>query len=162
MIKYKTINMNAIGIRCNPHKIFYSIIELNGDSFSVINQELIIPKSFDIPNKLKYVRKTFLDIFTEYNVETAGIRITEHNAQSPDLFRIMLEAVIQEVIASSSISYYFTGVISSICSKLNIPNDGQIKTMIEGTTLFLDMNEWLYFSKEHRESIFAGLASTNK
>ena len=52
--------MIAAGIRCTPHKVFYSVIELRaGDSFSLVNQELIIPKSFDIPNKLKYVRKTF-------------------------------------------------------------------------------------------------------
>jgi len=154
--------MNAIGIRCNPHKIFYSIIELNDDSFSIINQELIIPKSFDIPNKLKYVRKTFLDIFAEYNIQTAGIKITEHNAQSPDLFRIMLEAVIQELIASSSVSYYFTGVISSISSKLGIPNDGQLKKIIEGTTQFADINDWSTYSKEYRESILVCFASTNK
>ena len=52
--------MIAAGIRCTPHKVFYTIIELNEDnSFSLVNQELIIPKSFDVPNKLKYVRKTF-------------------------------------------------------------------------------------------------------
>ena len=83
--------MIAAGLRCTPHKVFYTIIELKeDDSFSLVNQELIIPKSFDIPNKLKYVRKTLLDIFKEYNVVRAGIRITENNAQSPDLFRIML------------------------------------------------------------------------
>ena len=80
--------MTIAGIRCTPKKIYYSVIVFNSDdTFSLINQELIIPVSFSIPDKLKYVRKTILDIFLEYNVIRAGIRVTENNAQSPDKFR---------------------------------------------------------------------------
>lgn len=154
--------MNLIGIRCTPHQIYYTIITSEEQEFSIINQVLIIPKSFDKPNKLKYVRKTFIDIFKEYNIIKAGIRITEYNAQSPDLFRIMIEAIIQELIASSDVEYYFTGVISSICSKLEIPNDGQIKDIIDGNTEFLNINDWNTFSREHRECILVGFASLNK
>lgn len=152
--------MIAAGLRCTPHKVFYSIIELKeDDSFSLVNQELIIPKSFDIPNKLKYIRKTLLDIFKEYNVVRAGIRITENNAQSPDLFRIMLEAVIQELIASSNVEFYFTGVKGSIASKLGIGNDGAISLFIDGSQDFKDITKWQSYSVEHRESILVGFAS---
>ncbi|OYQ45474.1 hypothetical protein [Flavobacterium aurantiibacter] len=152
--------MIAAGLRCTPHKVFYTIIELKeDDSFSLVNQELIIPKSFDIPNKLKYIRKTLLDIFKEYNVVRAGIRITENNAQSPDLFRIMLEAVIQELIASSNVEYYFTGVKGSIASKLGIGNDGAIGLFIDGSQDYNNITDWKLFSKEHRESILVGFAS---
>lgn len=154
--------MNSIGIRCTPSQIFYTVLSFENEEFSTLNQVLVIPKSFDIPNKLKYVRKTFLDIFKEYNIITAGIRVTEHNAQNIDLFRIMLEAIIQELIASSNAEYYFTGVISSISSKLEIPNDGQIKNMIDGTNSFLEINNWNTFSKEHRECILVGYASNNR
>lgn len=152
--------MNAAGLRCSPHKVFYTIIELKeDDSFLLVNQVLIIPKSFDIPNKLKYVRKTLLDIFKEYNVVRAGIRITENNAQSPDLFRIMLEAVIQELIASSNVEFYFTGVKGSIASKLGIGNDGAISLFIDGSQDFKDITKWQSYSVEHRESILVGFAS---
>ncbi|MPM47167.1 hypothetical protein SDC9_93875 [bioreactor metagenome] len=152
--------MIAAGLRCTPHKVFYTIIELiEDDSFSLVNQELIIPKSFDIPNKLKYVRKTLLDIFKEYNVVRAGIRITENNAQSPDLFRIMLEAVIQELIASSNVEFYFTGVKGSIASKLGLGNDGTINLFIDGSQDFKDITNWQSYSVEHRESILVGFAS---
>ena len=154
--------MIAAGIRCTPHKVFYTIIDLKEDSsFSLVNQELIIPKSFDIPNKLKYIRKTLLDIFKEYNVIRAGIRITEHNAQSPDLFRIMLEAVIQELIASSNVEVYFTGVKGSIASRLGLPNDGSIGFFIDGSNVFNDIPNWSNLSNEHRESILVGFASIN-
>jgi len=154
--------MIAAGIRCTPHKVFYTIIDLKEDSsFSLVNQELIIPKSFDIPNKLKYIRKTLLDIFKEYNVIRAGIRITEHNAQSPDLFRIMLEAVIQELIASSNVAYYFTGVKGSIASKLGIGNDGAIGLYIDGSQEFNNITKWSEYSVEYRECILVGFASFN-
>ena len=153
--------MFATGIRCTPHKVFYTIIEImEDDTFSIVNQELIIPKSFDIPNKLKYVRKTLLDIFKEYNVVRAGIRVTENNAQTPDLFRIMLEAVIQELIASSNVEFYFTGVKGSIASKLGIGNDGEIGKFIDGSEVFQNISDWKSFSTEHRESFLVGFAAT--
>lgn len=152
--------MIAAGLRCTPHKVFYAIIELKGyDLFSLVSQELlIIPKSFDIPNKLKYIRKTLLDIFKRYNVVCAGIRITENNARSPDLFRIMIEAVIQELIASSNVEFYFTGVKGSIASKLSIGNDA-ISLLIDGSQDFNNITDWKSFSTEYRESILVGCAS---
>jgi hypothetical protein len=154
--------MIVSGIRCTPQKVFYSIIEIKDEnSFSLVNQELIIPKSFDIPNKLKYVRKTILDIFKEYQIKRAGIRVTENNAQSPDLFRIMLEAIIQELIASSNVEVYFTGVKGSIASRLGLPNDGSIGFLIDGSNVFNDIPNWSKLSNEHRESILVGFASIN-
>lgn len=153
--------MTIAGIRCTPKKIYYSIIVFNNDStFSLINQELIIPVSFSIPDKLKYVRKTILDIFLEYNVVRAGIRVTENNAQSPDKFRLMLEAVVQELIASSYVAAYFTGLKGSISTKLDIPNNGTITEIMEGRTIFNDISDWSTFSTEHRESILVGFASS--
>ncbi len=153
--------MTIAGIRCTPKKIYYSIIVFNSDdTFSLINQELIIPVSFSIPDKLKYVRKTILDIFLEFNVIRAGIRVTENNAQSPDKFRLMLEAVVQELIASSFVEAYFTGLKGSISTKLDIPNDGTITEIMEGRKVFNDIADWSTFSTEHRESILVGFASS--
>lgn len=154
--------MIAAGIRCTPHKVYYTIIEIKeAGSFSLVHQELIIPKSFDVPNKLKYIRKTLLDIFKEYNVTRAGIRITENNAQSPDLFRIMLEAVIQELIASSNVEAYFTGVKGSISSKLGIATDGSIGLFIDGSAQFNNITNWQEIGTEHRECTLVGFASLN-
>ncbi|MDP3461492.1 MAG: hypothetical protein Q8S18_01755 [Bacteroidales bacterium] len=152
--------MNVIGIRCTPQIIYYSVINIDEDNFSYLNQELIIPKVFDIPNKLKYVRKTLLDIFREYNIQKAGIRVTENNAQHPDKFRAMLEAVIQELIASSEVSNYITAVISTLSSRLNIPNDGTIKSVIDGIVPFSNIPKWNEIPLEFRESILSGFASS--
>ncbi|TYP98319.1 hypothetical protein C7447_103492 [Tenacibaculum adriaticum] len=153
--------MTIAGIRCTPKKIYYSIIVFKeNDTFTLINQKLIIPVSFNIPDKLKYVRKTILDIFLEYNVIRAGIRVTENNAQSPDRFRLMLEAIVQELIASSYVEAYFTGLKGSISKRLDIPNDGTITEVIEGRSVFNGITDWSSFSTEHRESILVGFASS--
>ena len=154
--------MNIIGIRCTPKIIYYSIIQFDDDdTFSVINQILIVPKSFNIPDKLKYIRKTMLEIFKEYNIKRAGIRIIENNAQTPDRFRLMLEAVIQELIASSYVESYFTGLKGSIRAKLAIDDNSEITKLIEGVSIFYNITDWVNFSTEHRECILVGFASSN-
>jgi len=156
--------MQVIGIRANPNKIFYSLINISGETFSVSNEELIIPVSFDVPQKLKYVRKTMLDIFNEYNVEFAGIRIAEPAASAfgaHDSFRIMLEGNIQELIASSKVQKYFLGIKVSIASKLGLSNDGSISTLVEGGEKFKDIPGWSKISKEHRECILVAFATYN-
>lgn len=152
-----------IGIRATPSIIYYSIVELEVSTFNLVNQQLVIPKSFDIPQKLKYVRKTFLDIFNEYNIEYAGIRITEPSSYAaPDTKRVMIEGVIQEMIASSSVISYFTGVKASIGKRLNITNDGSISSVMDGSLLFMDIPDWKQFKSEHRESLMVAFASLNK
>ena len=95
--------MIAAGLRCSPHKVFYTIIELKeDDSFSLVNQELI---------------------------------------------------------ASSNVEFYFTGVKGSIASKLGIGNDGAISLFIDGSQDFNNITDWKSFSMEHRESILVGFAS---
>lgn len=156
--------MQVIGIRANPKKIYYSIINFSGDTFSLLNQDLIIPASFDIPQKLKYVRKTMLDIFNEYNIVLAGIRVAEPSASSfgpHDNFRIMLEGNIQELIASSKVEKYFSGIKVSISARLGISNDGSITSLIDGGEIFNGIPGWKEISKEHRECILAGFAIYN-
>ena len=72
----------------------------------------------------------------------------------------MLEAVVQELIASSYVEKYFTGLKNSISTKLNISNDGTITSVIEGRLDFNDITDWSTFSTEHRESILVGFASS--
>ena len=152
--------MNIIGIRSSPTKIFFSIVTIEEESFSFINQELLIPVSFDTPQKLKYVRKTMLDIFNEYNIIKAGIRVTEPSADAND-FRIMLEGIIQELIASSKAEIYFTGVKASIGSKLGIPNDGTISEVMDGNQPFNEIPDWKELSKEYRECLMVAFAALN-
>jgi hypothetical protein len=151
---------NVIGIRSTPSIIYYSIVEFDENGYQWKNESLIIPKSFDKPQQLKYIRKTLLDIFNEYKIVNAGIRITEHSSfGSPDNGRVMIEGVIQEMIASSTVTSYFTGVKASIGKRLNITNDGSISDVMEGTTQFKEITNWSDIKSEHRESLMVAFAS---
>ena len=153
--------MNVIGLRATPKKIYFSIIEFREEDFRLVNESVVVPVSFDLPQKLKYVRRTLLDIFNEYNIEKAGIRTAEPISRNFDLFRLMLEAVIQEMIASSKVRGYFIGPKATLTSKLGLPNNGTLTSQITGEEIYKYIEDRALFSTEHRESILAAHAAFN-
>jgi hypothetical protein len=152
--------MNTVGIRTTPKKIFFAII--NSESGQIVPMDLILPVSFDVPQQLKYVRNTLLDIFRQYNIRRAGIRVTEHSAgRCPDEMRASIEGVIQELIANSDVESYFIGVRSSIAARIGISNDQALTDVITGATSFREMQNWSNFSQEHREAILVAYSTLN-
>lgn len=116
--------MNILGIRVEPKKTTFVVIEVNQEMFKVVNSELIkVPAALDFPEKLKYIRNCVLDILREYSINIAGIRVTEGNSQNMDITRLQIEGVIQEAFSSSDVEKYFTGRKTSISSRLNITTD---------------------------------------
>jgi hypothetical protein len=120
-----------------------------------------VPAAFLWPEKLKYIRRTLNDIIDEYNISKAGIRLTEAFSQNSNNERIVIEGIIQELFASSSVEKYFAGGIATISSKLNIPNDGSFKEFVEGKRIFNDIDNWNDFKKEDKESILTCFAALN-
>ena len=96
--------VTSIGIRAKPKEIFYSVCSEEPGRIELIScSKLIIPMSLAFPEKLKFVRNTFLDIIYEFQITRAGIRIAESLAERKSCDRISLEAVIQELLASGAI-----------------------------------------------------------
>ncbi len=109
--------MRTIGIRAAPSVVTFAVIDT--DDNSVVNVEKIkIPAAFETPDALKYVRSNLLDILREYDVERAGIRVTESSADGTSVERIQIEGVIQEAFASSDLKAYYVGQISSISARV--------------------------------------------
>src|SRR3569832_2919507 len=105
--------MRAIGIRvalCVVLFVIYDWAVKEVISVDRVNE----PKALEVPEAMKYVRNTILDVIREYNIERAGIRINENVAKRPSHERIQMEGVIQEAIASSTVSDYYCGQIASI------------------------------------------------
>jgi hypothetical protein len=73
----------------------------------------------------------------------------------------MIEGVIQEMIASSPVISYFTGVKASIGSRLAIPNDGSISLIMDGTIDFNGIDDWSKLKSEYRECVMVAFASNN-
>jgi len=126
----------------------------------VVNvEEIKIPAAFDIPESLKYLRNTILDILREYEIVAAGVRATEPSAKKMSLARIQIEGVIQETFASSSLKAFFVGHIATISSKIGIPRS-DFKRMIDGE-IAPAVAGWAAMTPAKREAILCAKGAAN-
>lgn len=141
--------MITIGIRAAPKAVTFAVYD--SCSSAVINVEKIsIPAAFHTPDALKYLRSNLLDVLHEYKVEWAGIRATEPNSQTINIDRVQIEGVIQEAFASSALTGYYIGHISSISARLGVPRT-DFKRLISGE-LDSGIENWASMSTEAREA----------
>lgn len=150
--------MFAIGIRATPKNVIFAIFDTDAQSIITVD-EIKIPAAFATPDALKYVRSNLLDILREYDVETAGVRTTEPNAQSTNITRIQIEGVILEAFASSALKSYYIGHVSSISARLNIDRK-DFKPMIDGDKIPA-VGNWLELKKEQREAVLCSMGAEN-
>jgi hypothetical protein len=151
--------VNSLGIRVKPFSVIIAIY--NTESNSIVNVEDIkVPKALSTPESLKYVRNSILDILREFNIENAGLRVVESNSQTLNIRRIETEGVIQEAFASSILSAYFCGQISTITAKLGIPRT-DFKMYVDGRKEFEKIENWDSHNKEEREAILTALGAVN-
>lgn len=152
-------NNTSIGIRVTPKNIFYAIIKETPDTVEIVLiDRLVIPNALILPEQLKFIRNTFLDIIVEFDVNLACIRVTEISAQQTNNFRIGIEAVIQELFASSPIEHYFSGQISNISAKLSFTRD-LFKSYANGTISYRDLNDWSKYNLESREALLSAFSA---
>ncbi len=148
--------MKTIGIRAAPKSVTFAIYD--AEQNLVINVEKIkIPAAFSTPAALKYMRSNLLDVLREYQVERAGVRVTEPSAQSMSIERIQIEGVIQEAFASSNLQSYYVGQISSISKRLGLDR-ARFKPLVAGEN-DLGIENWDKMSKEEREAILCAMGA---
>lgn len=148
--------MRTIGIRAAPKVVTFVV--LDSDDNQVINiEDIRIPAAFMPPDALKYVRNNLLDVLREYQIERAGIRVTEPSAKTLNIFRVQLEGVIQEAFASSSLEAYYIGQISSISSRIGIDRS-DFKSYVDGGKTW-EVEGWSELGKEQREAFLCALGA---
>ncbi len=120
-----------------------------------------VPIALEVPEQLKFIRSTFLDIIFENQVNLACIRATEATAQKISIERVNMEAVIQELIASSSIEKYYVGQISNhICQTWH--STRTLQTLVESKADDCEFfDDWSEYNKEEKESLLAALSAFN-
>jgi hypothetical protein len=149
--------VRTIGIRAAPKVVTFAVFD--ADEVGVLNVEDIrIPIAFHTPDALKFIRNNLLDILREYGIERAGIRVTEPNAQSPNIARIQIEGVVQEAFASSLLKAYYVGQISSISAQLGIARV-DFKRYVDGQ-LDWPVENWASLSKEQREALLCAIGAS--
>ncbi len=156
--------MNCIGIRVTPKMIFFSILDVENECFSISTTEKItVPVSMDVPDQLSFIRTTLFSVIKEYQVRYAGIRRMEDNVPNkkfePVIKRAYFEGVIQELISNCSIEKYFSGKLSKIGCLLK-KDIRDIKSCAEGDVNIYKIKDWETYSKEERESILCAMAAS--
>jgi hypothetical protein len=153
---------NAIGIRCTPKEVFFAICRSDNGALELITVDsIIVPAALTIPEKLKFIRNTLLDVIDLYKITNACIRITEASAQQLNVERVSIEAVIQELFASSTIEKYYVGQISNITSRLSIPRADFLK-IISGEIEYKPVRNFGTFKDANKkECILASISSLN-
>ncbi|RZG86821.1 hypothetical protein EXE10_06330 [Acinetobacter sp. WCHAc060033] len=149
--------MNSLGIRVEPKKVTFVVIDYRDSEADILNVETIkIPLALDFPAKLKYVRNTVLDIIREYDIQVAGIRIAETVSENVNINRLHIEGVIQEAFSSSSVNSYFTGQLMSISKKLDI-NKELYRDLLKSKSQYAKINRWaLCTNSESKEAALVG------
>ena len=149
--------MNSIGFRVSPKVVTFAIYDTEEEKIVNIEQ-LKVPSSLKLPEKLKFIRFSVLDIMREFNVEVAGIRETESSAPT-NATRLQLEAVIQEAFASSDLTRYRIGQIASISKWLGFPRQDFNKYRSNELD-YEAIEQWSSLNAEEREAVFVAIGAT--
>lgn len=89
--------MNLISIDIYIDKIKFEIFSIYDDRQNIILQnEIKIPVSFNIGDKLEYIRKFITIIIKQNNIKKAYLDIKDNL----DIYTIKLEGILEEVLSS--------------------------------------------------------------
>lgn len=154
--------MNAIGFRAHPQRVWFAVVSQQEGALVVKNvSHVAIPPALQAPAQLQFVRTTLLDIIGEYHINRAGIRTAEPTAQSLTEFRLNLEGVIQELLASGAVESYFAGPIARIARHLGLKDRKDVKKYVEGEMDYPGATKWQEYGPEEREALLVAVAALN-
>lgn len=160
--------MVGLGLRVYSNStIYYCIIkkEEDGTLNYVQLSHLEIPKSVEFSEALSFIRNTLTDVFAEYGVTRAIIRLPEYmsSVKKITIERFYVEGVLLEALASSNIEKHLGGQIAELTRIGNIEKT-QFKQLAKGESHFKfcpDNINWVKLKLEQRESILASFISLN-
>ena len=117
--------MVGIGLRVTAKEVFYAIVENShndGDDEIISISKIKLSPTMNEPERLENLRNTLISLFDQYAIERAAIKVIEGNANSKInesiIFRLNIEGVIKEVIASNSIKEYLIGRANNVSALL--------------------------------------------
>jgi hypothetical protein len=156
--------MVSIGFRVSPTKVTYALVQgIPTKGFTLLDASAVfIPPALETPRQLQFIRTTLLDVMEEYAVSRAGLRLAEGVAQRRNPFRLNLEGVIQELLASSSVERFVAGPIATMASLLGHGSDrGVIKKLISGEQSPVYAMDWATLEEDQREAVLMAVAAAS-
>lgn len=153
--------VRAIGLRVSPTEITFAVATQEEDTLQIRAVDAVtVPRALTFPDQLRFVRTTLLDVIEEFDVNRAGLKLVEHTAHGRHEFRMNLEGVVQELLASSPVDRYFAGRIDRLTFLLGEGSRPRVRQYIRGEEPFDRVPAWDQYRRvEVRESVLAAVAA---
>jgi len=146
----------------DPKKVTYAVVSgpAGDGKFTIVRRgEVRVPYALYAPRQLRFIRTTLLDIIEESGSTRAGLRTIESLAKRKDPFRLNLEGVVQELLASSDVERFIAGPIATIASQLGEDDRKVVKEYIEGRRPPLVKGPWDDLDELQREAVLVALCA---
>jgi hypothetical protein len=151
--------MIALGLRAHPKHVTFAVVTNPQAPVLKALSTVTLPAALHAPEQLFFVRTTLLDLIREYSVGSAVVRTTEPMAKSPNLMRLNIEGVIQELLGAGAVPRYFAGPLATIGRHLGVSTK-DAKRMATGEANIDGVDGWAdQYDDEQREAIMAALAA---
>ncbi|CAM3879232.1 hypothetical protein [Xenorhabdus thuongxuanensis] len=150
--------MRTLGIRVEPKQVSF-VVFCNKENDLLCVDEIVVPKTLEIPEQLKYIRNSILDILREYQIQNAALRVAEGVSINKSTLRCYIEAVIQEAFSSSNVEHYFVMRMNTIISRLKINKDDY--NSILNSSKKLNKIDNSSFKKAMNEAMMVAVAAVN-
>ncbi|MBY0491352.1 MAG: hypothetical protein K2R93_16025 [Gemmatimonadaceae bacterium] len=151
--------MIALGLRAHPKHVTFAVVANPEAPVLQALSTVILPAALHAPEQLFFVRTTLLDLIREYHVTSAGVRTTEPMAKSPNLLRLNIEGVVQELLGAGAVPRYFAGPLATIGRYLGVSTK-EAKRFATGEARVDSVEGWAErYDDEQREAILAALAA---
>ena len=154
--------MVSIGFRVSPSKVTYAIVRAATGTFALVDVAVVhVPPALETPRQLQYIRTTLLDILEEHAATRAGLRVAESTARRKVPFRLNLEGVVQELLASSNVERFVAGPIATMAALLGLRDRTLVKQLISGASRPAFCANWTELEEEEREAVLMAVAAAN-
>ncbi|WP_416777991.1 hypothetical protein ACNFJN_07300 [Xenorhabdus budapestensis] len=150
--------MRTLGVRAEPKQVSF-VVFCNKENDLLCVDKIVVPKTLEIPEQLKYIRNSILDILREYQIQNAALRVAEGVSINKSVLRYYIEAVIQEALSSSNVKYYFVMRMNTIISRLKINKDDY--NSILNSYKKLNNIDNSSFKKTMNEAMMVAIAAVN-
>ncbi|WP_095270156.1 hypothetical protein [Terribacillus saccharophilus] len=158
--------MHSLGLRVAVQQkekkgcVYFAVSKINDGIELLESGKLTIPSSMIVPEQLAYIRTNLLSIINKFDIEYAGLRITEGISKTFIPFRLNIEGVVQELFANSSIVNYELLTLVKLAKFLETDTD-TVKDIVNGkeTLEGFDEDLWSKFNKEEKEAILSSITT---
>jgi Holliday junction resolvasome RuvABC endonuclease subunit len=156
--------MVSIGFRASPSRVTYAIVRGSAaDGFQLVSTSVVnVPPALEAPRQLQFVRTALLDIMDEYGTTRAGLRTVENVAKTKNVFRMNLEGVIQELLASSTVEHFEAAAVTRMAALLGYGRDVKaVKRLIDGEAAPELSANWSALRADEREAVLIAVAAAS-